>query len=73
MKNNRAIARGLCGSAVAGLQALIKVAYAVSNGTAGARPFLKIVTQGATPLRRYRIAMRMRPLGPASSDLASRN
>ena len=53
------------------LQALIKAAHKVSNGSAGARTISKIVTQGGTPLSRYRAAKRMKLLGLESTQLPS--
>lgn len=53
------------------LQALVKAAHKASNGSAGARSIAKIVTQGGTPLSRYRAGRRMKLLGLESTQVPS--
>ena len=53
------------------LQALVKAAHKVSNGSAGARTVATIVTQSGTPLCRYRAGRRMKLLGLESTQMPS--
>ena len=53
------------------LQALVKAAHKVSNGSAGARTVATIVTQSGTPLSRYRAGRRMKLLGLESTQMPS--